>query len=135
MNEKKWATGWVVGMATPIAVAVALAGCGSNAATVSENISKEADKFNVQRHIVGINGITDKILFEVEGKCSIKRDGDLVVTCKHGPKDYRKHYVHLSDNVTYVNVQTKGIAVSEYRTKIILRPQSLAPDLDLVTGE
>lgn len=120
----------------PALAAAALAGCGSNADTVSENISKEAEKFNVQRHIVGLNGITDKVLFEVEGKCSIETDPNLlVVTCKHGPDDYRKHYIGLSDNVTFVNVQTKGLDVSEYRTKIIIRPQSIVPDLDLVTGD
>jgi hypothetical protein len=119
-----------------IVAALAFAGCGSNADTVSDNISKEAEKFKVQRHIVGINGITDKILFEVEGKCSIETPGnELVTTCKHGPKDYRKHYIGLSDNVTFVNVQTEGIAVNEYRTKIIIRPESVVPDLDLVTGE
>ena len=76
------------------------------------------------------------MLFEVEGKCSIETDPNLlVVTCKHGPDDYRKHYIGLSDNVTFVNVQTKGLDVSEYRTKIIIRPQSIVPDLDLVTGD
>lgn len=118
-----------------IALIATFAGCGSNADTVSKNISKEAEKFNVQRHIVGINGITDKVLFEVEGRCSIETNRVLVVTCKHSPKDYRKHYIGLSDNVTFVNVQTKGLKVSQYRTKIIIRPEALLPDLDLVTGE
>lgn len=118
-----------------IVAAVFIAGCGSNADTVSKNLSKEAEKFGVQRHIVGINGITDKILFEVEGRCSLEFPvSRLEVVCKHGPKDYRKHHIGLSDNVTYVNVQTKGIHVSEYRTKIIIRPESLVPDFDLVTG-
>lgn len=119
-----------------VAVAALVAGCGgSNADTVSENISKEAEKFNVQRHIVGINGITDKILFDVEGRCSIETSLRLlVVTCKHGPDDYRKHYIGLSDNTSFVNVQTKGVNVSEYRTKIIIRPESIVPDFDLVTG-
>jgi hypothetical protein len=122
-----------------LATALVLTACGSNADTVSKNISKEAEQFKVQRHIVGINGITDKILFDVEGKCSI--DGSniagvrgLEVTCKQGPGDYRKHFIGLSDNVTFVNVQTKGIAVDEYRTKIIIRPQSFIPDFDLVSG-
>lgn len=118
-----------------LALVATIAGCGSNADTVSKNISKEAEKFNVQRHIVGINGITDKILFEVEGRCSIETGHTLVVTCKHGSDDYRKHYIGLSDNVTFVNVQTKGLKVSEYRTKIIIRPEALLPDLDLVTGD
>lgn len=119
---------------------VALTACGSQADTVSENLSKEAEKFNVQRKIVGINGITDKVEFEVEGKCSIDASniggtgGSLVVTCKHGPKDYRKHYIGMSDNMFFISTQMQGIGVSEFRTKIILKPQGLIPDLDLVTG-
>lgn len=124
-------------IAIPVLVAAALiAGCGSNADTASKNLSKEAEKFNVQRHIVGLNGITDNVLFEVEGRCSLEFPvRRLEVICKHGPDDYRKHHIGLSDNVTYINVQTKGFDVSEYRTKIIIRPESIVPDFDLVTGD
>jgi hypothetical protein len=119
--------------------AVVLAGCGSQADTVSDNISKEAEKFNVQRRIVGVNGITDKVEFMAEGKCSIEGDGlgnlnALIVTCKQGPHDYRKHYVGMSDNMFFISTQLKGIGVSEYRTKFVLKPQGLIPDLDLVVG-
>lgn len=118
---------------------IGLVGCTSNADRVSDNVSKEAEKFKVQRKIVGINGITDKILFEVEGRCSLENGetmkNTLDVICKHGPDDYRKHYVGLSDNVTFVSVQVKGIDVSEYRTKIIIKPENIVPDLDLLTGE
>lgn len=122
-----------------LALTAIIAGCGSQADTVSTNISKEAEKFNVQRRIVGVNGITDKVEFVVEGRCSIEGDGlgdlrSLVVTCKQGPKDYRKHYIGMSDNMFFISTQLKGIAVSEYRTKVILKPQGIVPDLDLVTG-
>lgn len=110
-------------------------GC-SQADTASNNISKEAEKFQVQRKIVGINGITDKVLFEVEGRCSVEKGESLGgvydVICKHGDDDYRKHYLGLSDNVTFISTQLKGIDVSEYRTKIIIKPA--VPDLDLLTG-
>lgn len=119
-----------------IACAIALTGCtGEPAASkVSENLSTAADNFEVQRRIVGINGITDEILFEVEGRCSIERDGDLVVTCKHGPDDYRKHFIGLSDNVTFISTQLEGIDVSEFRTRIILRPETIVPDLEVSTS-
>lgn len=122
-----------------LAAAATLVACGSQADTVSDNLSTEAEKFNVQRRIVGINGVTDKVEFEVEGKCSVEGDGlgdlaALTVICKHGPHDYRKHWITLSDNVFTVITQLKGIAVSEYRTKIVLKPQGIVPDLDLVTG-
>lgn len=120
-------------------VAALVAACGSQSDTVSKNISTEAEKFNVQRRIVGINGVTDKVEFLVEGRCSIEGDGlgnldALIVTCKHGPNDYRKHYVGLSDNVFFITTQLKGIKVSEYRTKIVIKPQGIVPDFDLVTG-
>jgi len=120
-----------------IAALGVLAGCGSNADVAGENISKEAEKFNVQRRIVGINGITDKVEFEVEGRCSIETGlaRSLQVICKHGPDDYRKHYVGLADNMFFIATQLKGIDVSEYRTKIILKPENIVPDLDLVTGD
>lgn len=119
--------------------AVALAACGSNADKVSQNISTEAEQFKVQRRIVGVNGITDKVEFEVEGKCSIEGSGlgglrAVLVICKHGPSDFRKHYVGVSDNLIWISTQLKGIKASEYRTKIILKPQNIVPDLDLVTG-
>lgn len=122
-----------------VALTGVITGCKSSADTVSDNLSKDAEKFNVQRKIVGINGITDKVLFEVDGRCSLE-NGDtmsdvLDVICKHGPNDYRKHYIGLSDNVTFISTQTKGLDESEYRTKIVLKPENLVPDLDLVTGE
>jgi hypothetical protein len=120
----------------PVLAMVALTGCGSNADVASKNISTEAEQFKVQRRIVGINGITDKVEFDVEGRCSIETPGGVLeVVCKHGPDDFRKHVIGLSDNMFFISTQLKGIDVSEYRTKIILKPENIMPDLDLVTGE
>lgn len=125
------------------AVAFSVSGCTSSADKVSDNLSKEAEKFNVPRRIVGINGITDKVEFEVQGFCSIEGDGlgnlnALIVICKDrtaGQKPvYTKHFVGMSDNMFFVSTQLRGINVSEFRTKIILKPQNIIPDLDLVTG-
>jgi hypothetical protein len=114
----------------------ALSACTSDADKTSGNLSKAAEQFEVQRRIVGVNGITDKALFEVEGRCSIETpDRRLEVICKHGPNDFRKHFVGLSDNVTYIAVQTEGMDVNVYRTRIILKPENIVPDFDLVTGE
>lgn len=121
-------------------LAVTLTGCTSDADKASTNLSKAAEQFEIQRKVVGINGITDKVLFEVEGRCSLETEesklvGALEITCKHGPDDYRKHFVGISDNVTYISTQLKGFDASVYRTRIILKPQNLVPDFDLVTGE
>lgn len=117
------------------ALGLLLTGCESSADKVSENISTAADNFEVQRKIVGINGITDTPAFEVEGRCSITDNGgSLDVICKHGEDDYRKHKVGLSDNVFYVSTQLDGIDASEYHTRIIIKPQAIIPDFDLQTS-
>ena len=118
------------------AVALTLAGCSSDADKANSNLSKAAEQFEVQRRIVGINGITDKALFEVEGRCSLERaDGQLDVICKVGPNDVRRTTIGLSDNVTYVSTQLEPVAVDFYRTRVILKPENIVPDFDLVTGE
>ena len=118
-----------------LVASLSLVACGgTNADTVNKNISVEAEKFKVQRQILLVNNITDKVLFSVEGKCNIERDAALIVTCKHDDNDYRKHYLGTADNVSYLVAQVEGVDVSEYRTKIVFRPESIVPDLDLVTG-
>lgn len=128
----------------PAIAAAALAGvimltasaCDSDAKTASDNLSKAADQFEVQRKIVGVNGITGKYEFYVEGRCSIDpQDRKLVVTCRQGPNDYRKHYVGLSDNTFYVATQMEPIDVSVYHTRIILKPEGLIPEIDLQGGK
>lgn len=117
-------------------LAVAAAGCGSNADTVSSNISKEAEKFKVGRRIVVTNSITDKVEFSVVGRCSWENPPrQLEVICKNAPGDFTKATIGLGDNTTWASVQLGPINVSEYRTKIIIRPTAIVPDLDLVTGE
>lgn len=127
---------WLVSIAIGIPLAMGISACGSKSAadTVSDNLSTEAENFKVQRKIVVVNTITDKVLFEVEGKCSIETPGQLVAICKHGEGDLRKHYLGTSDNVTWLVMQPNGVAVDEFRTKIIFRPESLIPDVDLVTS-
>ena len=114
---------------------VSAAGCGSDAEKASENVSTAADNFEVQRKIVGVNTRTDKYLFYVEGRCSIEREGDLVVVCKHGENDYRKHYVGQATDVAWVSTQEKGIDVSVYHTRIIIKPENLVPGLELSAGK
>jgi hypothetical protein len=112
------------------------AGCGSAADTVSKNISKESEQFRIERRVLVYNGITDKVVFLAEGRCSYEDyESRLEVTCKNGPNAYAKNVFGLSDNVTYSVTQIGTANVSEYHTKIILRPTSIAPDFDLVTGE
>lgn len=116
--------------------ALALTGCTSNAEKANQNLSTAADNFEVQRHIVGVNGITDKYAFEVVGRCSLNDQGhQLEVTCKHGPNEYRKHMIGLSDNTFYVAEQLESVDVSVYHTRVIIKPETLLPEFELQTGK
>lgn len=127
-------------MVLALVAVLGMAACGSNADTVSENIKHEAEKFKVGRRIVVTNDILNKEVFRVEGRCSFEVAAKrLDVVCKdtegNDPEDFTKATIGLGDNTSWASVQLKPIKVSEYRTKIILRPTSIIPDLDLVTGK
>jgi hypothetical protein len=108
-------------------------GCNDPAAkTASENTSSKADNFEVQRKIVGINTRTDKYLFYVEGRCSIEREADALVTmCKYAEDDYRKNYLGKATDVAWVSTQEAPINVSEYHTRVVLKPEGIIPAFEL----
>lgn len=113
---------------------VFLTGCSAgadDADIVSENISKAADNFEVSRRVVMLNGITDEYLLTIEGRCNIDDDGNqLEVTCKLGEDQFKKHFLGLSDNVTYFVEQGEPVDVSEYHYRVTFKPQSILPDPD-----
>lgn len=97
----------------------------------SENLSKAADNFEVNRRIVMFNGITDKYLMVIEGTCSIEEDGrQLEVICKVGKDAYKKHFLGLSDNVSYFVEQGESVKVSANHYRVTFKPQSILPDVD-----
>jgi hypothetical protein len=115
---------------------VAMVGCTSEADTVSHNLSKSADSFEVQRRVVFFNGITDKYLLTMEGLCSITDEGgQLEATCKVGEGQYKKHFLGLSDNVSYFVEQTDAKFEDPFHYKVIFRPESIVPDVDLQTSK
>lgn len=114
----------------------ALSGC-TDADVASKNLSYAADQFQVNRRIVFINGITDKYLAVIEGLCSLGNydaNKQLSVTCKTGPGEFKKTFLGLSDNVTYLAEQLEPMAVGTYRYKVIFKPSVIIPDFDLPVG-
>lgn len=106
--------------------------------TVSQNISRDADEFRVVRRVVFYNSITDTYMMEMVGNIAIDidRDGVLEVIAKIGPDEYQKHYLGLSDNVTYTVEQIGTVDASEYRYKLIFKPESIMPmEFDYKSGE
>lgn len=131
MNSKTTFT-----IAAALTAGLVLTGCSSDADVVSENLSKAADNFEVSRRIVMFNGITDKYLMEIVGNCSITDEGNqLEVTCKVGPKDYKKHFLGLSDNVSYFVEQGEAVKASTTHYRVTFKPQVILPDFDLRTGD
>jgi hypothetical protein len=107
------------------------AGCGTKADVASENLSKAAENFEVNRRIVVFNGITDKYLLVVEGRCSIEDDGNqLEVTCKVADDEFIKDFAGLSDNVSYFVEQGAPIDVDEYHYRVIFAPEQIIPDVN-----
>ena len=97
----------------------------------SRNLSKAADNFEIMRRVVFVNGITNEYMLTIEGKCSIEDKGhQLQVTCKIGPNEYYKHFLGLSDNVTYLAEQMAPVDVSLYHNRITFKPQTILPDID-----
>lgn len=114
-----------------------LAGC-TESDTVSENLSKSADSFEVQRKVVFFNGITDKDLLVIEGLCSLgNQDSDrrMTVTCKVGKDKYKKHYLGLSDNVSFFAEQLDAKKEDPFHYKVIIRPEAVIPDIELQTSK
>lgn len=59
----------------------------------------------------------------IEGLCSQKRTiKELVVTCKIGQNQYKKHFLGLSDNVSYFSEQIDSENISKYHYRVIFKP-------------
>ena len=113
-----------------------LSGCTDDAKVVSSNLSKAADMFEVDRRVNFLNGITDRYMLVIEGKCSINDQvNQLEVTCKTGSNTYKKHFLGLSDNVTYFVEQLESKGVSAYHYKVIFKPEAIIPDIDVEVSE
>lgn len=73
-------------------------------------------------------------LLTIEGRCSMEPDSagkKLDVVCKTGEDAYKKHMLGLSDNVSYFVEQTESREVDPWHYKVVLRPETLMPDIDL----
>ena len=106
-------------------------GCQDDARIASRNLSKAADNFEITRRIVFYNGITGEYMLSIEGKCAQEPlDNRLAVTCKTGHKEYKKHFLGLSHNVTYFSEQIEGANVSVYHYRVTFKPQQILPDID-----
>lgn len=113
-----------------------VAGC-TQADKVSENLSQEADNFNVVRQLTVINCLQRDVLFQMTGKLSIyadTADNQLEVVVEDENGKYQKHLIGLSDNVTYTVEQKRYEDVSNYRYTLNFNPDMWFP-VDVKTIE
>lgn len=127
MFTRKAAT-FLVAAAT---VAATLTACSTDADVADENLKKAAEQFEISRRITVINGITDKYLMVVEGKCSLEfPDGRNEIICKLADGSFVKHHVIKADNVFVMSEQTTGAQVSTDHYRVIFKPEVIVPNVD-----
>jgi outer membrane lipoprotein-sorting protein len=114
-----------------VCVLVALVGCEQRQASqVSYNLSLEADNFNDVRQITVINCLQGDVIFQMTGKMSITADTadnqlEVIVEDEHG--NYKKHFIGLSDNVTYVVEDITSGDVDNYKYTLNFNPKMWIP--------
>ena len=114
-----------------IVLAATLIAC-SESSRVSHNLSKEADNFNVVRQLTVINCIEGDVLFQMTGKMSITADttdNQLEIIVENEDGSYVKHFVGLSDNVTYVveDLNLGRNKVEKYKYTLNFNPDMWIP--------
>lgn len=116
-------------VAVAMLIIILFTGC-SQADRVSANLSQEADNFNDVRQITVINCLQGDVLFQMTGKMSIEADvsdNQLEVVVEDENGDYKKHFIGLSDNVTYVVEDITAGDVSNYKYTLNFNPEMWIP--------
>jgi hypothetical protein len=120
-------------LATAALTLLTLTGCERDADVASRNLSYAADNFEITRRIVFYNGITGQYILTLEGLCSLGNNDkyrELTVTCKVGPTSYKKHFLGLSDNVTFFAEQIEGARTNVYHYRVVFKPSVIIPDVE-----
>ncbi len=109
-----------------------LVGCDNDAQVASRNISWAADNFEINRRIVFYNVWTGDYILTIEGLCSQEpTEKKIAVVCKVGPTSYKKHFLGLSNNVTYFSEQLENAQASVYRYKVTFKPTVIVPSIEV----
>lgn len=122
----------MIRLAALLILTATLGACDRDAQVASRNLSYAADNFQIQRRIVFYNGVTGEYMLTIEGLCSQEQTGrKLAVTCKTGPAEYKKHFLGLSDNVTYFSEQIEQAQASVYRYRVMFKPSVIIPSIEI----
>jgi len=119
----------VLALLLSVSTMFAFSGC-NEASKVSHNLSLEADNFNDVRQVTVINCLQGDVLFQMTGKMSITADtsdNQLEVVVEDEKGEYKKHFIGLSDNVTYVVDDITAGDVSKYKYTLNFNPEMWIP--------
>ena len=90
--------------------------------------------FEIDRRIVFYNGITDGYILTIEGRCSIAASSSpLEMNYKTGSTQFKKHFLGISDNVTYFAEQLEPVEANVYNYRVIFKLEVIVPDVNLET--
>ena len=120
---------------TAAALAASLAACSTEAQRVSYNLSQQADNFNDIRQITVINCLQGDVLFQMTGKMSITvdtADNQLEIVVEDEDGEYKKHFIGLSDNVTYVVEDITYDDVNQYKYTLNFNPKMWLPEISTI---
>lgn len=118
-----------------LVMAAALAACSTEADRVSYNLSQQADNFNDVRQITVINCLQGDVLFQMTGKMSITADpadNQLEILVEDENGEYKKHFIGLSDNVTYVVEDVTAGDVNQYKYTLNFNPKMWLPEVSTI---
>src|SRR5437879_5898389 len=119
-------------LASILGLAAVLGACSNDAQVASYNLSQAADNFKIARRIVFYNGISGDYMLTIEGLCSQEQtDKKLAVTCKTGEGQFKKHFLGLSDNISYFSEQMDGAGVSTAEYRVTFKPTTIVPSVEL----
>lgn len=127
MNKKKSIT-WITILSIILVLMCSLTlftGCTA-AQTVTHNIQRESDYFNVYRKMTFVNLYTNEVLYSAEGYFSVQTTYDntyqgqqeVGLVFKIGHDEYKMDYFSIANNVTYVIEQLENTTTNPYFWKI-----------------
>lgn len=109
-----------------VILSLALFSC-SQAETVTHNIQKDADKFQVYRRMTFVNLYSNELLYSAEGYFSVqttyKNDyqgqQEIGIVFLIGPGQYKMDYFSIDKNVAYVIEQIENTHTDPYYWHIV----------------
>ena len=102
-------------------IVMALTGCSTEAERVSYNLSQQADNFNDIRQMTGKMSIT-----------ADTEDNQLEIVVEDENGEYKKHFIGLSDNVTYVVEDVTSKDVNQYKYTLNFNPKMWLPEISTI---